>query len=831
MPAMFDAASSGAPLANDPDAVRAHVELIHRLAGPLAGKGKLVITAFGEDPDQLHPKTGKPGCPRKPIVVHVGIGDIDTTVETIVNLATQQHYNVYMPLAVFRPDLPAGKKGAEKDIVAVLGLVPDFDDREAARWAERLPIPPSYVLETSNGRFQPFCFFDKPERFEDVKQVAERLKAFAHCDHGTADLSHVWRIPGTLNWPNSQKVAAGRVRQPQVVKVVMPWAGGLVALADLAAALPAPEAELSDNMQADGIGTDEEPGIAGDGESTDTLDTIMRNLPAGLLARIRGPASGDRSRRLFYVIGKLVERGVADTMIERVIRAHPAGVGLKYINRDDLDKEIARIRSKISLRASANVHHKADSDPRLADWLSRFLQNDIGNAERLRRRFGDRLRYVVNIGWFAWDGRRWQRDEDTIVARCFAQRTSRAIFHECAFLADGARKGRASWAITSASTSRLSAMLSEAEPHLALHPKDLDRDPWLFNVANGTLDLRTGGLRPHRRDDFLTSVSPIPYDAGAKCPTWERFLNEIFAGDINLIEFVQRAGGYSMTGLTREHVLFICHGLGSNGKSVLIEIIAAVLADYAQQCPTDTFMVKDRGGTIPNDIARLRGARFVSAVETEGGRRLAESLVKQATGGDRLTARFLHREFFEFIPTFKLWLATNHRPEIRGTDNGIWRRIRMIPFGVTFKDPGKAGPGDLVKDDRLADKLRTELTGILAWLVRGCVAWRKDGLMLADAVSAATATYREEQDVLAHFLAERCETAPNYVARAADLYKNYSEWAEANGEKPISSTAFGLQLKERSFRADRGTAGVRVWLGIDLKEEFKFQNQRASNYD
>jgi P4 family phage/plasmid primase-like protien len=828
---MFDAASSGAPPAIDPDLIRAHAELIHRFAGPLSGKGKLVITAFGEDPDDLHPKTGKPGCPLKPIVVHVEIGDIGTTVRTIVNLATRQHYNVYMPLAVFRLDLPAGKKGAEKDIVAVLGLVPDFDDRQAARWAERLPIPPSYVLETSNGRFQPFCIFDKPEPFEDVKQIAERLKAFAECDHGTADLSHVWRIPGTLNWPNAQKVAAGRKRQPQLVKEVMPWAGDLVALVDLATALQVPGAEFGEKMRAANVGTGEELGSGGDGAPADSLDTIMRDLPAPLLARIRGPVSGDRSRSLFYVISKLIERRLEDAMIERVIRAHPAGIGLKYVGRADLDKEIARIRSKISLRASVDVRDKADSDPRLANKLSHFLQNDIGNAERLRRRFGDRLRYVVNIGWFAWDGRRWQRDEDTIVARCFAQRTARAIFHECAFLTDEARKGRASWAITSGSTSRLSAMLSEAEPHLALHPEELDRDPWLFNVANGTLDLRTGGLRPHRRDDFLTSASPIPYDPNAKCPTWERFLHEIFAGDRDLIEFVQRAVGYSLTGLTHEHVLFICHGLGSNGKSVLIEIIAAILADYAQQCPTDTFMVKDRGGTIPNDIARLRGARFVSAVETESGRRLAESLVKQATGGDRLTARFLHREFFEFVPKFKLWLATNHRPEIRGTDNGIWRRIRLILFGVTFKDPEKAGPGDLVKDDRLAEKLRTEMTGVLAWAVRGCLVWQKDGLTSPDAVSAATATYREEQDVLAHFLAERCQTAPNYVARAGDLYKNYSEWAEANGEKPISSTAFGLQLKERGFRADRGTAGVRVWLGIDLKEEFKVPNQRASNYD
>jgi hypothetical protein len=337
-----------------PGEIRAHCELIHRLASPLAGQGKLVIASFGEDPDSPNPRTGSSGCPLPPVVVHVEIGDAESMIGTIARLTDRKHGNVYTPLAVFRSDLPVRKKGFERDIIAVLGLVADFDDGNAARWAERLPLAPNYVLETSGGRFQAFYFFDKPEAVNAAKPVAARLKIHAGCDHGTADLSHVWRIAGTSNWPNGKKVRAGRPPAPQTVRVVKPWQGDRVSLAGLAAVLAEPKADpkrtenIDEEAQAEPAAEDD-PNRAGGADVS--VGLILKLLPAKLRARITEPA-GDRSKALFHVVRALIDRDLDDMTIERVIRAHPNGVGAKHVGRSDLDKEIARIRSKLSASAA-----------------------------------------------------------------------------------------------------------------------------------------------------------------------------------------------------------------------------------------------------------------------------------------------------------------------------------------------------------------------------------------------------------------------------------------------------------------------------------------------
>jgi hypothetical protein len=298
------------------DEIRSHCEMIHRLASPLAGQGKLVIASFGEVPAQLKPKTGTPGYPLPPCVVHVQIGDIDTTIRTVAKLTANEHRNVYMPLTVFRSDLPKGRKGFERDILAILGLVADFDDADATRWAERLPLAPNFALETSTGRFQSFHLFDKPEELASAKPVAARLKAYAGGDHGTADLSHVWRIAGTLNWPNAKKVGAGRPSEPQTVRIVKEWDGTTISFEALAAALPASERKprawkqedigvtsddghTTENAAVGPDGTDEVD-IAAGGDAGVAVQTIIRLLPPKLRDRITRPASGDRSRNLFF---------------------------------------------------------------------------------------------------------------------------------------------------------------------------------------------------------------------------------------------------------------------------------------------------------------------------------------------------------------------------------------------------------------------------------------------------------------------------------------------------------------------------------------------------
>lgn len=452
----------------------------------------------------------------------------------------------------------------------------------------------------------------------------------------------------------------------------------------------------------------------------------------------------------------------------------------------------------------------------LAAQLAAFDPSDTGNAKRLLARFGDDLLFPTHAGWHVWDGRRFLRDDRRDAVK-LAQETAGAIFQECPHIGDPeAQKKRGKWAIDSQNRSRVAGMLEMAAPHRAVAPDALDADPMLLNVENGTLDLRTGKLRAHDRADRITKLAPVEFDPDAPCPQWERFLAEVFDGDADLIGFMQRAIGYSLSGDTREHCLFILHGVGSNGKSTLVETIAAMLGDYAQQTPTETFMAKDRSGGIPNDIARLKGARFVSAVESESDRRLAESLVKQATGGDRLAARFLYQETFDFRPAFKLWLATNHKPEVRGTDEGIWRRIRLVPFEVQFVDPDKADGRQPVKDREMPARLLTELPGILAWAVRGCLEWQRDGLSPPAKVLQATEDYRVEMDVLSDFIAERCIVNPNVNAQAKDLYAAYSEWCAANGVAPLNSTRFGRALADRGHRKEK--SNLIVYRGITVRD-------------
>lgn len=435
---------------------------------------------------------------------------------------------------------------------------------------------------------------------------------------------------------------------------------------------------------------------------------------------------------------------------------------------------------------------------------------DLGNARRLIRLHGADLRYAPGLGWLVWDGVRWRVDENGEAMRR-AKDTVQAIYTEAARENDDVRRQQlAKWAASSESVNRLAAMieLARTEPGVHITIEALDSDPWLLGVTNGVVDLRTGRLRTARRDDLITKCAPVAFDPKAECPEFKRFLNRIFNGDKNLIAYVQRAFGYSLTGDTQEQCLFLLHGTGENGKSTLLSAAGAVLGDYATTTPTATLMAKNHD-SIPNDIARLRGARFVDAVETEEGRRFAESLIKQLTGGDRIAGRFLHKEYFEFKPRFKLWIAANHKPTIRGDDHAIWRRIRLIPFAVQIQKSEKVL-------NFFEAKLRPELPGILRWAVEGCRQWRHDGLKQPTAVSNATGAYRQEMDALRTWIEERCETGKNKKGQAARLYDSYKQWTLDCGEKTLAQRDFARRMEERNFKRKREKTGF-VYLGVDVQ--------------
>jgi putative DNA primase/helicase len=443
---------------------------------------------------------------------------------------------------------------------------------------------------------------------------------------------------------------------------------------------------------------------------------------------------------------------------------------------------------------------------------------DLGNARRLVAMRGQDIRYQLPDGPFlTWDGMRFVDDAGEVQLERWAQETIYAMHADAIYQTndEAERRARIKHALASESRRAIAAMVAlvRSQPGIPIRPDQFDADPWLLNALNGTVELRHGArLRPHQREDNITKLVPVNYVAEARCPTWLAFLERVLDSKPELIGFIQRFLGYSLTGRTDEQILAIAHGAGANGKSTFLHAAKMILGDYGQSVPLETFLVNKHVDTARPDLARLRGSRLVAAVESDSGRRFAEGLVKMVTGQDTIVARQLYRQHFEFEPTFKVVIATNNRPIIRGTDEAIWRRIRLVPFAVTIPPEER--------DRELPDKLQTEREGILAWAVRGCLEWQRIGLGLPDEVRAASETYRQDMDVLGAFLAKHCVIAPAASALAAALYETYRGWANQAGEKVLSQRAFGLALAERGFQRSRqGKERERSWLGIGLAGE------------
>lgn len=387
--------------------------------------------------------------------------------------------------------------------------------------------------------------------------------------------------------------------------------------------------------------------------------------------------------------------------------------------------------------------------------------------------------------------------------------TVRSIYEEAGKSTDsGERSAIAKHAQKSEGEARIRATinLAQSEPEITVSPEDMDQDHWLLSCHNTTLNLKTGEPMQHNRSNLITQIAQVEYDPYATCPTWDRFLNQIMDGNENIISFLQRAIGYSLTGDTGEQCLFILHGYGANGKSTFLQAISSMLGDYAMQTPTETLLVK-RKGSIPNDVARLKGARMVTASEAEADQRLAEGLIKQMTGEDTLSARLLHQEWFDFKPTHKIFLATNHKPKINGMDPAIWRRINLIPFDVTIPEHKR--------DKKLLSKLEKELPGILAWAVKGCLDWIANGLGTPDEVRTATNQYQIDMDVMAQFLNDCCVIDDTEIVAAKNLYAAYLSWCEEVGEESLKQRSFGMKLKEKGFSNFKKRNG-HYWKGLNL---------------
>jgi len=462
----------------------------------------------------------------------------------------------------------------------------------------------------------------------------------------------------------------------------------------------------------------------------------------------------------------------------------------------------------------------------------KFNLTDLGNANRFVHRHGENIRYCYKWNkWLVWDGKKWVVDDGDRI-EYLAKETIRNIYREAAAVNDDKeRSALVKHAKDSESKKNLQAMvaLSQSEPGVPIETDALDCNMWLLNCNNGTLNLETGILQEHKREDLITKIINVDYNSQADFIEWQNFLDVIMEKNTDMTEFLKRAVGYSLTGCGREQCIFIPYGHGRNGKTTFLSVINELLGPYSANISSDSLMVKDKQG-IPNDIARLKGVRFLISTETEEHKRLSESLVKSVTGGEKINARFLRQEFFEFQPEFKLWLATNHKPIIRGTDLGIWRRLKLIPFNLTIPEEAKE-EGDIKDDKNILSKLKANLSGVLNWAVIGCQEWLKNGLGIPKEVVKATKEYRTEMDIIANYLEDRCVMEPGSEIEAGELYNDWKDWCEHNGEHPGTQRNLTSKLGDRKIEKRQGHSRKNYWQGIRLlhdNEAKELENERKS---
>ena len=440
---------------------------------------------------------------------------------------------------------------------------------------------------------------------------------------------------------------------------------------------------------------------------------------------------------------------------------------------------------------------------------------DITNRDYFLKAFGDKIRYCLMWNKFLlWNGTCWEIDkkgkvEEDCVDFVHHMYRGLRVINDLQLQKDFEKH-----LIKSESFRRIQALvgLLKMSKDIKVADDELDTDNYLFNVNGITLNLKNGKGFPPEPKNLITKKSKFVYDKEAKCPTWDLFLMQIFNQDKDLIRFVQKAMGYSLSGDVTEQCLFILWGTGANGKSTFLNVLQELFGDYACTTGTETFMKKTSEQS--NDLARLKGIRLVTTTEVEQGKSLSESLIKQITGGDEITARFLYGEYFSFKPTFKIFMATNHKPKIRGADNGIWRRIKMIPFTVTIPPEQR--------DKTLTEKLIAENSGILNWLIQGYAMWRKEGLNEPNAIREANEEYRMDMDAVGTFVNDCFDIDATLRWRLPNqmLYQTYIKWCNVNNERVMSQKWLTMRMSEKGFKRMVSNNG-RIWLGLARKPQWE----------
>jgi P4 family phage/plasmid primase-like protien len=740
-----------------------------------------------------------------------------TADEWIQNHNGDKRWNVYF--TPNPPRLPLNKKPEESDIREVLSFHVDIDpaDGEAqdtgrARilhmLAHKLPpgVPtPSWIISSGGG-----CqaFWDLKEAIQldgiraviaDAKRYNVHLRDLLGADN-CQSLDHLMRLPGTVNWPDYKKTAKGR--EPRLAEIAKRGRGVVY---DLNQFTQAPEEAAT---AARAVDVSAPPVLSGidDLAEWNLGDRLKKLIAEGEVA---GEKKASRSEWLLDCVCNLIRANVPNRAIFSIITHEPFGIAASVLDKGSAAPRYAQ-------RQIERAHEFVQRD------VARPKLTDVGNGQRLARAFGDRLLYCYDKKtWLYYERGRWAEDGGARIDTLCKQVSAAMIQESAAALAkngdDDDAKRLHVWAIKSASKERIVAMERMARSELPVDAAALDADPYALNVLNGTIDLRTGRLRPADPADLLCKQAPVPYEPAATAPEFEKFVREILPND-ETRAYVQRALGYTLTGDTSEHAFFILFGRGSNGKTTFMNIVKAAMGDYAYTADMEAFIDSNNPNASREEKAQMPGKRLVMASEMQQGAPLNEQFIKNATGGEAIRGRALYQNSFEFTPQMKVFLYMNHLPRVRGTDHGMWRRIKALPFKTTIEEERK--DKDLPKR-----VIKNELPGVLRWLVEGCLDWQRKGLGTCAEVTEATARYRRDQDVFALWFEDECTTdgaLGDLRAPVGLVWSKYLDWCQRNGSRPLGKNEFQNRLADEYGTAApwrfRGGKPVRCYAGFRLRD-------------
>jgi P4 family phage/plasmid primase-like protien len=686
-----------------------------------------------------------------------------------------------------------GKGRRERNVVTLRALF--IDDDTATLNPDALEFPPSIVVRSRHGPHAYWCLREG-EPLDAFKPAQLQLAGHLRTDSSINDLPRVMRLPGFLH----QKDRAN----PFLVSVVQANDSRFT---------------IAEVLAGYGLAAEPEPASRANGKAYSsqaaTGTTDGGPLDAAALERARLFLSGQPQAVKDAHGDTLTYRIVAHLLRDLAVPQREAMVALlEWDARNSPPWGEAPLRQKIVRVLKYGRNKIGSALPSAAD----APLTDAGNAQRFVAEHGAHVLCCGGIGrWFVYDGKRWVAD-DTFEVERLAKETVRRMYSTAAQSPNP--KEIAAWALKSESGAHLDALLKRArsDPAIVVRQDELDGDPWVLNVANGTIDLRTGQLRPHDPADLITKLAPVEYEPSATCPTWDRFLEQATDERAELAGFLRRLAGYSLTGDNSAEVMPAFMGKAASGKTTMTGILQEVAGDYARTGNPELLLTSRNDGGANKaspDLIALRGARLVVFAETAEGRGLSSAMLKRAVSTDRISARALYQGACEFTPTHKAILMTNHRPRVRAADEGTWRRILHVPFDRTCPEKDR--------DNSLRDKLRAELPGILAWAVRGCLEWQEGGggragLAAPDCVLNATRQYREEEDPLAPFLADACVIDHAAKVLKGDLFKAYETWCERNKEPAEGRRAFDARIADMDHvDSTRIHGGNRAWTGIGLK--------------